>query len=125
MPAATSTTSPAAVTSVGGGNTGGNTVPVTGRVVDSDTGKGVIFAFVYLLKPGTDLQAWINGGGSDADIATSGITDDTGNYTTDPPITPGDYPFLVIPSDNHQAVGGTVKVPTDGKLPDIVLTPGT
>jgi hypothetical protein len=114
-----------AVTSVGGGGTGGNTVPVTGRVVDSDTGKGVVFAFVYLLKPGTDLQTWINGGGSDADVASSGITDDSGNYTTDPPIAPGDYPFLVIPSDNHQAVGGTVTVPADGKLPDIVLTPGT
>jgi hypothetical protein len=114
-----------AITKVGGGGTGGNTVPVTGRVVDSDTGKGVIFAFVYLLKPGTDLQEWINGGGTDADIATSGITDDKGRYTTDPPITPGEYPFLVIPSDNHQAVGGTVRVPENGKLPDIVLTPGT
>jgi Trypsin-like peptidase domain len=113
-----------ATTTVGGG-TQGSTVPVTGRVVDSDTGKGVAFAFIYLLKPGTDIQTWINGGGSDADVATSGITDDDGTYTTDPPITPGDYPYLVIPSDNHQAVGGTATVPDDGKLPDIVLTPGT
>jgi hypothetical protein len=96
-------------------------VPVTGRVVDADTGQPIFFVFVYILKPGTDPQGWWQAGGSDADVASSGLSGEDGTYTTDPPILPGEYPFVVIPFDNHQAIGGTATIPADGKMPDIKL----
>ena len=99
-------------------------VHVTGRVVDADTGKPIPLVIVYVLNSGVDPQTFLNSG-TQADVASVGLTDDQGLYSTDPAVAPGKYPFLVIPSDNHQAVGGTVTIPADGKLPDITLTAGT
>lgn len=106
------------------GQPGVGAVKVTGKVVDADTGKPIPFVFIYILKPGVDPQAWAQSG-SQADTASIGLTDDQGLYTTDPAITPGDYPFVVIPFDAHQAIGGTVTIPADGKLADIKLTATT
>lgn len=111
-----------AKTTIGQPAAGG--VKVTGRILDSDTGKPVPFVFVYILKPGVDPQKWLQGG-TQAEVASSGLSDEQGLYVTDPPIQPGKYPFLMIPFDKHHVVGGTVTIPADGKLPDVSLTPTT
>jgi hypothetical protein len=106
------------------GQPGAGAVSVTGRVLDADTGKPINFVLVDILKPGVDPQAWASGG-SQADVASSGLTDETGTYTTKPPIAPGSYPFVVIAFDAHRSIFGTLTVPADGKLPDITLVPTT
>ena len=100
-------------------------VHVTGRVLDADTGKPIATVIIYVLKTGVDPQTFLNSSTAGEDVASFGLTDAQGLYSTDPAITPGKYPFLVIPSDNHQAVGGTITIPADGKMPDITLTAGT
>ena len=113
-----------AKTTVGQPGAGNGLVAVTGRIIDADTGKPIPWVFVYILKPGTDPQAWSQTG-SQADVASLGLSEDDGTFVTDPAIQPGQYPFVIIPFDNHQAIGGTVTIPADGKLGDIKLTATT
>ena len=49
---------------------------VIGRIVDADTGQPIEFAFITILKPGTDVGTWFNNR-DDTQIASSAITKPT------------------------------------------------
>lgn len=93
---------------------------VVGRIVDADTGQPVEFAFITILKPGTDVGTWFNNR-DDTQIASSAITEADGTYSTEPPIPPAIYPF-VIDAFGYQSVGGNLNLTQGGFLPDIALT---
>ena len=92
---------------------------VVGRVIDADTGDPIEFAFVTLLKPGTDLGTWFDNP-DETQVASTAITDENGEYSTEPPVAPAVYPFL-IQAFGYQAIGGTLNLTEGGFLPDIAL----
>ena len=87
---------------------------VVGRIVDADTGEPIEFAFVTVLKPGTDLQAWYDNP-DDTQVASNAITDENGEYSTQPPVAPNRYPFLVQ-AFGYQTIGGEPR-PHRGRVP--------
>ena len=93
---------------------------VVGRVIDADTGEPIEFAFVTILKPGTDLGAWFDNP-DETQVASNAITDENGEYSTEPPVAPAVYPFL-IQAFGYQAIGGDLDLAEGGFLPDIALT---
>ena len=102
------------------GDTPAGSFNVVGRVVDADTGEPIEFAFVTVLKPGTDLQAWFNEP-DETQVASTAITDENGEYSTEPPVAPAVYPFL-IQAFGYQPVGGNLNLEQGGFLPDIALS---
>jgi hypothetical protein len=93
---------------------------VVGRVVDADTGEPIEFAFVTVLKPGVDLGTWFDNP-DETQVASTAITDENGEYSTEPPVAPAVYPFL-IQAFGYQTIGGNLNLSEGGFLPDIALT---
>lgn len=93
---------------------------VLGRMVDADTGQPIEFAFITVLVPGTDVGAWFNNR-DDTQVASSAISEADGTYSTEPPIAPGIYGY-VIDAFGYQSIGGNLDLTQGGFLPDIALT---
>ena len=93
---------------------------VVGRVVDADTGEPIEFAFVTMLKPGTDLGP---GSTTPTRHRSPPRRSPTRTASTPPsrrwrrPI----YPFL-IQVFGYQSIGGNLNLSEGGFLPDIALT---
>ena len=96
-------------------------INLKGRIVNADTGKGVKEALVILLVPGTEIQEWLDNP-SDRQVAASDTSDKKGYYETAPPITPGEYPFLVY-AEGYRIIGGSLDLTTGSYLDDLQLTP--
>ncbi|WP_420630758.1 trypsin-like peptidase domain-containing protein [Candidatus Leptofilum sp.] len=92
-----------AETAVGGttannsGNTGNNndskdSVVVEGEIIDADSGKPLSGAVIFILQPGTDLDAWLDDP-TDAGVYTYAETDQNGYFFLPQPLQRGvEYP---------------------------------
>ncbi|MCA9918949.1 MAG: trypsin-like peptidase domain-containing protein [Anaerolineales bacterium] len=69
-----------------------NGVQVEGEVVDADSGKAISGAVIFILLPGTDLDAWLENP-TDADVYTYAETDQKGYFFLPQPLLRGvEYP---------------------------------
>jgi hypothetical protein len=83
----------------GGGTPSGGSVTVDGFVWDADTGNPIANAVVAVLKPGVDIDAWLQDG-TDADIYTWAETDANGYFILPDALERGvEYPALAGAND--------------------------
>jgi hypothetical protein len=61
------------------GNTIKGGVQVEGEIVDADSGKPLSGAVIFILQPGTDLDAWLDNP-TDAEVYTYAETDQKGYF---------------------------------------------
>ena len=65
---------------------------VEGEILDADSGKPLSGAVVFILQPGTDLDAWLDNP-TDADVYTYAETDQKGYFFLPQPFERGvEYP---------------------------------
>jgi hypothetical protein len=99
-------------------------VKVEGYITDADTGKGIPGAALIVLKPGTDIGAWLknhNGG----DVYTLAQTDKKGFYQLPARLKPGVIYPAVAGAEGYSPASGNIKIPPRAPDPyrlDIKLT---
>jgi hypothetical protein len=75
-------------------------------VVDADSGRPIAGAVVYMLTPGTDLQAWFNNP-QQSQIASFARTGADGAFLVNGLTAGTSYPGMAM-ADGYVAAGGTV-----------------
>ncbi|MEX1171837.1 MAG: trypsin-like peptidase domain-containing protein [Chloroflexota bacterium] len=96
------TTAQTAIGSVGASGSG----TLTGLVVDADSGRPVPGAVVFLLAPGTDLEAWFDSP-QESQIASFAKTGADGTFLVAGLTAGSSYPALAM-AEGYVAAGGTV-----------------
>ncbi len=103
----------AAETAVGSGssnsttttNTSKDGVLVEGEILDADSGKPLSGAVIFILQPGTDLDAWLDNP-TDAEIYAFAETDQKGYFFLPEPLVRGvEYPGVVGLTGYHNNEG--------------------
>lgn len=85
-----------------------------GRVVNADSGAGILGAAVAVLRPGASFSSLKNG-----DILAEGQTDGNGAFQTGPPVPKGaTYPVGVF-AKGYQPIVGTFQITSDS--PDVIV----
>ena len=89
------------------GNVGASDVAtLAGFVVDADSGRPIAGAVVYMLTPGTDLEAWFNNP-QQSQIASFARTGADGAFLVNGLTAGTSYPGMAM-ADGYVAAGGTV-----------------
>ena len=74
------------------GNTTKNGVSIEGEILDADSGKPLSGAVIFILQPGTDLDAWLDNP-TDAEVYAFAETDQKGYFFLPQPLQRGvEYP---------------------------------
>ena len=103
-----------AQTTIGSAGTSGS-ASLSGQVIDADSGKPVPGAVVFLLAPGTDLQAWFNSP-QESQIVSFAKAGADGSFVAHGLSVGGSYPALAV-ADGYVAAGGTIGPLVEGDNP--------
>ncbi len=100
---------------VGGG--GGQPPPgggvlISGQIVDGDTGYGIPNAVFFILKPGTDLDAWLENPTED-DLLFVVEADANGNYVFPMELTRGEIYPVAVGADGYNPFLGSLTIDPD------------
>lgn len=110
-------------TTIGGGGgaapPSGGAVTVEGYITDADTGNPISGAVIAILKPGVDIDAWLQSG-SDSDIYAMATTDANGYFRFSETLQRGvEYPALAgASSQGYLTTTGFILLESDD--PDLI-----
>ncbi len=79
---------------------------LAGLVVDADSGRPIAGAVIFLLAPGTDLEAWFNSP-QESQIVSSAKTGADGTFLVNGLTAGTSYPAMAL-ADGYVAAGGTI-----------------